>query len=110
MPFLTISSGVLQVLVTLLCRIPANFKMKTQLIDGRKNISNTELTILNGFGNAVGELLVFWCNRKLIKVNQFKKKEVFILFKLDIFYHFFVTTKFNELLPKSLEVATAMPR
>jgi hypothetical protein len=41
MPFLTISSGGLQVLVTLLCGISANFKMKTQLIDGRKYISNT---------------------------------------------------------------------
>jgi len=69
MPFLTISSGVLQVLVTLLCGIPANFKMKTQLIDRRKYISNTQLTILNGLGDAVGELLVLGCNRELIKID-----------------------------------------
>jgi hypothetical protein len=64
----------LQVLVHLFSGISANFKMKTQLIDGGKYISNTQLTILNGFDDAVGELLVFWCNRKLIKVDQFKKK------------------------------------
>ena len=110
MPFLKISSGVLQVLVPLLCGIPANFKMKTHLIDVRKYICNAQLTIINGFGNAVGELLVLGCNRTLIKVNQLKRREVFIWFKLGIFYHFFVTTKFNELLPKSLEVATAIPR
>jgi hypothetical protein len=67
----------LQVLVTLLCGIPANFKMKTQLIDGRKNIPHAQLTILDGLGNAVRELLVLGRNRKFIKVDQLKKKRCF---------------------------------
>jgi hypothetical protein len=51
--------------------------MKTQFIDRGKYISNAQLAILNGFGDAVGELLVLGRNRKFIKVDQLKKKGCF---------------------------------
>jgi hypothetical protein len=64
-------------LVSFFSGIPANFKVKTQLIDGRKYITNAQLSILNGFGDAVCELLVLGGNRKFIKVDQLKKKRCF---------------------------------
>jgi hypothetical protein len=56
--------------------------MKTQFIDGGEYITNTQLAILNGFGDAVGKLLVLGCNRKFIKVNQLKKKGGFHLLQI----------------------------